>query len=85
MIVINCFDNQGIPAIVPDDQRGQHDLFLTLIKKSAALVFLSKDDQIVLTSKIPEILGSRGVNLAFFFAFHRYFVRCSVAGSIKKE
>jgi len=33
MIVINCFDNQGIPAVVPDDQIGQHDLFLTLIKK----------------------------------------------------
>ena len=32
-----------------------------------------------------EILGSRGVNLAFFFAFHRYFVRYSVAVSIRKE
>ena len=65
-----------------------------------ALVFLGKhDDQIVLTSKMRELLGSRGgdnweiltssafisilVPLAVFFALQRYFVRGLVAGSVK--
>ena len=64
-----------------------------------ALVFLGKgDDQIVLTSKMRELLGSRGDNweiltssafisiivpLIVFFALQRYFVRGLVAGSVK--
>ena len=64
-----------------------------------ALVFLGKgDDQIVLTSKMRELLGSRGDNweiltssafisiivpLVVFFALQRYFVRGLVAGSVK--
>lgn len=64
-----------------------------------ALVFLGKqDDQIVLTSKLRELLGSRGDNweiltssafisiivpLIVFFALQRYFVRGLVAGSVK--
>jgi LacI family transcriptional regulator len=42
MIVINSFDDQGIPAIVPDDQRGQHDLVLTLIKKGHRRISIPK-------------------------------------------
>lgn len=64
-----------------------------------ALVFLTKrPDQIVLTSKLRELLGSRGDNweiltssafislivpLIVFFALQRYFVRGLTAGSIK--
>lgn len=64
-----------------------------------ALVFLGKrPDQIVLTSKITELLGSRGDNweiltssafisisvpLIVFFALQRYFVRGLLAGSEK--
>ncbi len=64
-----------------------------------ALVFLGKrDDQIVLTSKLRELLGSRGENweiltssafisiivpLVVFFALQRYFVRGLLAGSVK--
>ena len=64
-----------------------------------ALVFLGKkDDQIVLTSKLRELLGSRGDNweiltssafisiiipLFVFFALQRYFVRGLVTGSVK--
>jgi len=64
-----------------------------------ALVFLGKrPDQIVLTSKITELLGSRGDNweiltssafisisvpLFVFFALQRYFVRGLLAGSEK--
>ena len=64
-----------------------------------ALVFLGKgDDQIVLTSKMRELLGSRGDNweiltssafisiivpLVVFFALQRYFVRGLIAGSVK--
>ena len=63
-----------------------------------ALVFLGKkDDQIVLTSKLRELLGSRGDNweiltssafisiiipLIVFFALQRYFVRGLVTGSV---
>ena len=64
-----------------------------------ALVFLSKDpDQIVMTSQLRELLGSRGDNweiltssafvsivvpLVVFFALQRYFVRGLLAGSVK--
>ena len=64
-----------------------------------ALVFLGKqDNQIVLTSKLRELLGSRGDNweiltssafisivipLFVFFALQRYFVRGLVTGSVK--
>ncbi|MGJ3239130.1 MAG: carbohydrate ABC transporter permease [Anaerolineae bacterium] len=64
-----------------------------------ALVFLSKDaDQIVLTSQIRELIGSRGDNweiltssafvsmivpLIVFFSLQRYFVRGMLAGSVK--
>lgn len=64
-----------------------------------ALVFLSKqDNQIVMTSKLRELLGSRGDNweiltssafisivvpLAVFFSLQRYFVRGLLAGSVK--
>jgi alpha-glucoside transport system permease protein len=64
-----------------------------------ALVFLGKsDNQIVLTSKLRELLGSRGDNweiltasafvsiavpLTVFFALQRYFVRGLLAGSVK--
>ena len=64
-----------------------------------ALVFLGKaDDQIVLTSKLRELLGSRGDNweiltasafvtilvpLAVFFSLQRYFVRGLMSGSVK--
>ena len=64
-----------------------------------ALVFLGKgDEQIVLTSKLRELLGSRGDNweiltasafvtivvpLAVFFALQRYFVRGLMTGSVK--
>ena len=64
-----------------------------------ALFFLGKkDDQIVLTSKLRELLGSRGDNweiltssafisiiipLIVFFALQRYFVRGLVTGSVK--
>jgi alpha-glucoside transport system permease protein len=64
-----------------------------------ALVFLGKtDDQIVMTSKLRELLGSRGDNweiltssafisilvpLLVFFSLQRYFVRGLLAGSVK--
>jgi alpha-glucoside transport system permease protein len=64
-----------------------------------ALVFLGKgDDQIVLTSALRELLGSRGDNweiltssafisilvpLGVFFSLQRYFVRGLLAGSVK--
>jgi len=64
-----------------------------------ALVFLTKDpNQIVLTSKLRELLGSRGDNweiltasafvsiivpLIVFFSLQRYFVRGLLAGSVK--
>ena len=64
-----------------------------------ALVSLGKqDNQIVLTSKLRELLGSRGDNweiltssafisiivpLIVFFTLQRYFVRGLVTGSVK--
>jgi alpha-glucoside transport system permease protein len=64
-----------------------------------ALVFLGKQpDQIVMTSKLRELLGSRGDNweiltssafvsilvpLIVFFSLQRYFVRGLLAGSVK--
>jgi alpha-glucoside transport system permease protein len=64
-----------------------------------ALVFLGKrEDQIVMTSKLTELLGSRGDNweiltssafisilvpLIVFFALQRFFVRGMLAGAVK--
>ncbi len=64
-----------------------------------ALVFLGKqENQIVMTSKLRELLGSRGDNweiltssafvsiivpLLFFLSLQRYFVRGLLAGSVK--
>jgi LacI family transcriptional regulator len=31
MVLANCFDDRGTPAILPDDRRGQHDLVERLI------------------------------------------------------
>ena len=63
------------------------------------VVFLTKDpDQIILTSKLRELLGSRGANweiltasafisifvpLVVFLSLQRYFVRGLLAGSVK--
>ena len=63
------------------------------------VAFLGKrDDQIVMTSKLQELLGSRGDNweiltasafisiivpLLVFFSLQRYFVRGLLAGSVK--
>ena len=65
-----------------------------------ALVFLGKqDDQIVLTSRLRELLGSHGANweiltasafvsivvpLIVFFSLQRFFVRGMLAGSVKE-
>ncbi len=65
-----------------------------------ALVFLGKqDDQIVLTSRLRELLGSHGANweiltasafisivvpLVVFFSLQRFFVRGMLAGSVKE-
>ncbi len=65
-----------------------------------ALVFLGKqDDQIVLTSRLRELLGSHGANweiltagafvsivvpLIVFFSLQRFFVRGLLAGSVKE-
>ncbi len=64
-----------------------------------AMVFLGKSDsQIVMTSRLRELLGSRGDNweiltasafvsiivpLIVFFSLQRYFVRGLLAGSVK--
>jgi LacI family transcriptional regulator len=32
MVLVNCFDTHGTPAIVPDDRRGQRDLVEALIR-----------------------------------------------------
>lgn len=32
MVLANCFDDRGTPAILPDDARGQHDLVARLIQ-----------------------------------------------------
>lgn len=31
MVLVNCFDDRGTPAVLPDDRRGQHDLVARLI------------------------------------------------------
>ena len=31
MVLANCYDDRGTPAILPDDFRGQHDLVARLI------------------------------------------------------
>ena len=60
LVLANCFDDKGTPAILPDDERGQYDLVSRLIKSGHSRVaYLTLRDEIVATQ-----LRSRGYRQA---------------------
>jgi len=54
-VLVNCFDSHGTPAVVPDDEGGQHALVGALIARGhRRIAFLT----------LPERLVARGLRLA---------------------
>jgi LacI family transcriptional regulator len=50
LVLANCFDDIGTPAVVPDDQRGQHDLVARLVAAGhERIAYLTLRDDIVAT------------------------------------
>jgi LacI family transcriptional regulator len=50
LVLANCFDDQGTPAILPDDERGQYDLVTRLIQSGhRRIAYLTLRDEIVAT------------------------------------
>lgn len=50
MVLTNCFDTAGTPAVLPDDRRGQHDLVKRLIEAGhERIAYLTLRDDIVAT------------------------------------
>lgn len=50
MVLANCFDDAGTPAVLPDDRRGQHDLVARLIAAGhERIAYLTLRDDIVAT------------------------------------
>ncbi|HEY9010129.1 MAG TPA: LacI family DNA-binding transcriptional regulator [Devosia sp.] len=51
LVLTNCFDDAGTPAVVPDDRRGQHDLVARLIAAGhERIAYLTLREEIVATS-----------------------------------
>lgn len=47
MVLANCYDDRGTPAVLPDDRRGQHDLVARLIQAGHRRIgFLTLRDDI---------------------------------------
>lgn len=50
LVLTNCFDDAGTPAVLPDDRRGQHDLVARLIAAGhQRIAYLTLKDEIVAT------------------------------------
>ena len=50
LVLANCFDDVGTPAVVPDDQRGQHDLVARLVAAGHnRIAYLTLREDIVAT------------------------------------
>ena len=50
MVLTNCFDDAGTPAVIPDDRRGQHDLVKRLIAAGhRRIAYLTLREDIVAT------------------------------------
>jgi LacI family transcriptional regulator len=50
LVLTNCFDDIGTPAVVPDDQRGQHDLVARLVAAGhERIAYLTLREDIVAT------------------------------------
>lgn len=50
LVLVNCFDDAGTPAVVPDDQRGQYALVNRLIRAGhRRIAYLTLRDEIVAT------------------------------------
>ncbi len=50
LVLTNCFDDRGTPAVLPDDRRGQHDLVKRLIEAGhERIAYLTLREDIVAT------------------------------------
>jgi LacI family transcriptional regulator len=50
MVLVNCFDRAGTPAVLPDDRRGQYDLVARLIAaRHRRIAYLTLNNGIVAT------------------------------------
>lgn len=66
LVLTNCFDERGTPAVVPDDRRGQHDLVKRLIGAGHdRIAYLTLREDIVATalrrSGYRDAIGEAGL------------------------
>ncbi|MGV8834057.1 MAG: LacI family DNA-binding transcriptional regulator [Devosia sp.] len=67
MVLANCFDIAGTPAVIPDDHRGQHDLVTRLIRAGHhRIAYLTLREDIIATTLrkagYREALEEAGLN-----------------------
>jgi LacI family transcriptional regulator len=66
VVLTNCFDDLGTPAVLPDDRRGEHDLVRRLIEAGhERIAYLTLSDDIVATglrrAGYRDALGAAGL------------------------
>jgi LacI family transcriptional regulator len=62
LVLTNCFDDIGTPAVVPDDQRGQHDLVARLVAAGhERIAYLTLREDIVATPTAYGRISCRAV------------------------
>ncbi len=84
IVLTNCFDEIGTPAVIPDDRRGQHDLVARLIAAGhQRIAYLTLREDIVATglrrNGYREALGEAGI------AYDPALVQCGEIGSPETE
>lgn len=84
IVLTNCFDDAGTPAVIPDDRRGQHDLVARLIAAGhERIAYLTLREDIVATGLRKA--GYREALTEARLAYDPALVQCVEIGSPEGE